>query len=107
MKEVDIKPLFDLDDAGEDQFETMEKQNSPERESTTGSSAPATVRNGLIGQDILSVTQFDHEQLDHIFTRALEMRDVVERFGGVEILKGRVLACLFYEPSGLAAASSP
>jgi carbamoyl-phosphate synthase/aspartate carbamoyltransferase/dihydroorotase/carbamoyl-phosphate synthase/aspartate carbamoyltransferase len=63
------------------------------------------IGNGLTGQDILSVGQFDHAQLDYIFARASEMREMVGRVGGVELLKGHVLACLFYEPSTRTSAS--
>ncbi|MFN2107063.1 MAG: aspartate carbamoyltransferase [Candidatus Promineifilaceae bacterium] len=49
--------------------------------------------------DILSVDQFDREKLAYIFARAREMRDIVERAGGIDLLKGHVLTCLFYEPS--------
>ena len=55
--------------------------------------------NGLTGQDILSVSQFDRAMLSYIFARGREMRDMVQRVGGVDLLKGYVLACLFYEPS--------
>lgn len=55
--------------------------------------------NGLTGDDILSVRQFDREKLDYIFARAREMREMMTRVGGADLLKGRVLACLFYEPS--------
>ncbi|MFZ0548762.1 MAG: aspartate carbamoyltransferase [Candidatus Promineifilaceae bacterium] len=53
----------------------------------------------LKGQDILSVSQFNPERLDYLFDLAREMRQIVEEQGGTDILKGRVLACLFYEPS--------
>ena len=49
--------------------------------------------------DILSVSQFGPEQLDHLFDLARQMRDIVESQGGTNLLNGRVLACLFYEPS--------
>jgi len=55
--------------------------------------------NGLTGQDILSVDQFDRDKLTFIFSRAREMREMVQRIGGADLLKGYVLACLFYEPS--------
>ncbi|MEZ4512906.1 MAG: aspartate carbamoyltransferase [Chloroflexota bacterium] len=55
--------------------------------------------NGLTGQDILSVDQFDRETLQYIFARAREMREMVSRVHGSDLLKGHVLACLFYEPS--------
>ena len=51
------------------------------------------------GQDILSVSQFDQESLNSIFGVAHEMRILVERFGGAELLQGKILANLFYEPS--------
>ncbi len=55
--------------------------------------------NGLTGMDILSVSQFDQTHLDYIFARAREMREMTQRLGGVDLLKGYVLACIFYEPS--------
>ena len=63
------------------------------------------VGNGLTGTDILSVSQFDKEKLEYIFARAREMREMVKRVGGVDLLKGRVLACIFYEPSTRTSAS--
>ncbi|MCB8942938.1 MAG: aspartate carbamoyltransferase [Ardenticatenaceae bacterium] len=55
--------------------------------------------------DILSVSQFDIDKLEYIFTRAREMRDMVKVVGGADLLKGRVLACIFYEPSTRTSAS--
>ncbi len=57
-------------------------------------------RDGLLyGQHILSVSQFSREILDDIFLVAEEMRTMVKRVGTFDLLKGKVLACLFYEPS--------
>ncbi|MFQ5398358.1 MAG: aspartate carbamoyltransferase [Anaerolineae bacterium] len=53
----------------------------------------------LTGQDILSVSQFDRGRLDTIFQQARDMRHIVEERSGSDLLKGHVLACLFYEPS--------
>lgn len=61
--------------------------------------------NGLTGQDIISVDQFDREKLSYVFRRAREMREMVERVGATDLLKGQVLACLFYEPSTRTSAS--
>jgi aspartate carbamoyltransferase catalytic subunit len=74
---MNLKPLFNLDEI------------------------PANVKrsNGFTGQDILSVDQFDREKLAYIFERTREMRAMVKRAGGTDLLKGHVLACLFYEPS--------
>jgi aspartate carbamoyltransferase catalytic subunit len=55
--------------------------------------------NGFFGQDIISVSQFDLAKLDYIFGVAHEMRVLVERFGSADLLHGKILANLFYEPS--------
>ncbi len=51
------------------------------------------------GQDILSVKQFSHDDLEYIFSVAREMREMVLRVGTFDLLKGKILANLFYEPS--------
>ncbi|NLG70549.1 MAG: aspartate carbamoyltransferase [Chloroflexi bacterium] len=51
------------------------------------------------GKDILSVRQFSREDLDYIFGVAKEMHAMVERVGTFDLLKGKILANLFYEPS--------
>jgi len=51
------------------------------------------------GRDILSVGQFSRQDLDYIFGVAHEMREMVERVGTFDLLKGKILANLFYEPS--------
>ncbi|MCX7840322.1 MAG: aspartate carbamoyltransferase [Anaerolineae bacterium] len=53
----------------------------------------------LYGKPIISVLQFSREDLEEIFTVAEEMRMMVERVGTFDLLKGKVLACVFYEPS--------
>ncbi|RME99007.1 MAG: aspartate carbamoyltransferase [Chloroflexi bacterium] len=60
---------------------------------------PPRVGNGFTGKDILSVDQFDREKLKYIFARAHEMRELVQRVGSCELLRGNVVTCLFYEPS--------
>jgi aspartate carbamoyltransferase catalytic subunit len=54
---------------------------------------------GFYGQDIISVRQFSRENLSYIFGVADEMRAIVKRVGSTDLLKGHVLACVFYEPS--------
>lgn len=51
------------------------------------------------GKDILSVNQFSRTDLEYIFEVAHEMRVMVERVGTFDLLKGKILANLFYEPS--------
>ncbi len=53
----------------------------------------------LAGQDIISVKQFSPALLDHVFHLADEMRVLVERFGSADLLQGKIMANLFYEPS--------
>jgi aspartate carbamoyltransferase len=51
------------------------------------------------GKDIISVKQFSRADLEYIFGVAHEMRVMVERVGTFDLLKGKILASIFYEPS--------
>ena len=51
------------------------------------------------GRDILSVKQYARTDLEYIFGVAHEMREMVQRVGTFDLLKGKILASLFYEPS--------
>jgi len=51
------------------------------------------------GRDIVSVKQFSPEDLAYILEVADEMRSLVKRVGATDLLKGYILANLFYEPS--------
>jgi len=51
------------------------------------------------GKNILSVKQFSRADLDTIFSVAHDMRTMVEHVGTFDLLKGKILANLFYEPS--------
>ena len=64
-----------------------------------------TYSNGMTDQDVISVDQFDRAKLSYIFHRSREMIEMVERQGSCDLLKGCVLACLFYEPSTRTSAS--
>ncbi len=50
-------------------------------------------------QSILSVKQFDRDDLAYIFGVAHEMQEMVRRVGSFDLLKGKILANVFYEPS--------
>lgn len=54
---------------------------------------------------ILSVNQFSRQDLHLLFTVAQEMRVGVQRQGVLDILRGRLLCTLFYEPSTRTSAS--
>jgi aspartate carbamoyltransferase len=51
------------------------------------------------GRDILSVQQFNRDDLEYIFGVAEAMRTMVAHIGTFDLLKGKILANLFYEPS--------
>jgi aspartate carbamoyltransferase len=51
------------------------------------------------GKHILSISQFSLDDLGYIFDVAEEFRLMVKFVGSLEILKGFILANLFYEPS--------
>ena len=57
------------------------------------------------GKSILSVKQFNQDDLTYIFEVAHEMREMVERVGTFDLLKGKILVNLFYEPSTRTASS--
>jgi aspartate carbamoyltransferase len=57
------------------------------------------------GKDVLSVRQFDRGSLNYIFAVAHEMQEMVRRIGTFDLLKGKILANLFYEPSTRTSAS--
>jgi len=56
-------------------------------------------QHGFYGRDIVSVRQFTREDLSYILSVSDEMRGIVRRVGATDLLKGHVLANLFYEPS--------
>jgi aspartate carbamoyltransferase len=57
------------------------------------------------GNHILSVSQFSLDDIAYIFDVAEEFRLLVRRIGVLDLLKGYVLANLFYEPSTRTASS--
>src|SRR4030067_311136 len=51
------------------------------------------------GKDIISVKQFGRDDLEYVFGGAQGMGGMVEGVGTFDLLKGKILANLFYEPS--------
>ncbi|PXF48862.1 Protein PYR1-3 [Gracilariopsis chorda] len=57
------------------------------------------------GRHILSVSQFTRNELHKLFEVAQEMRVMVSRVGHYELLRGKIMASVFYEPSTRTACS--
>lgn len=55
--------------------------------------------NSFLRNSVLSVKSFSRSDLHSLFTVAQEMRLALERQGVLDLLHGRVLATIFYEPS--------
>jgi len=53
----------------------------------------------FLHRNILSVKQFTRSELHVLFGVAQEMRTIVERQGGIQLLQGRVMCSAFFEPS--------
>ncbi|QIW99094.1 hypothetical protein AMS68_004612 [Peltaster fructicola] len=67
---------------------------------TTSASLDDLLKNSPFkGKDIVSVKQVSRNDLHLLFTVAAEMRLGVERDGSLDVLRGRVLGLLFFEPS--------
>lgn len=60
---------------------------------------------GFRGRDILSVSQFSRDDLDFLFDIARQMRQLTAHAGGLDLLRGYVMAAIFYEPSTRTASS--
>ena len=55
--------------------------------------------NNLYGKSLISVDSLTQDDVDSIFHSADEMQKIVKLKGGNDILKGKIMAALFYEPS--------
>lgn len=59
----------------------------------------STLNNRFPLQDVLEAQQFDRDLLTSIFEVAREMEEVERDSAGSQLLKGFLMATLFYEPS--------
>lgn len=57
------------------------------------------------GRHVLSVRQFARPDIEYVFGVASEMREMVGRVGSFDLLRGKIVANLFYEPSTRTASS--
>ncbi|XP_006819567.1 LOW QUALITY PROTEIN: multifunctional protein CAD-like [Saccoglossus kowalevskii] len=61
---------------------------------------PHYPNHGLVGKHILTATKLTKDQLHHLFNVAHHMRIMVQKDRSLDyILKGKVMASMFYEPS--------
>lgn len=56
-------------------------------------------KNGFLGKDILSVDQFSKEDLTFLFRKATLMKKIVKAGKKSNMLQGKIMTALFYEPS--------
>lgn len=70
-----------------------------EAENTMVEALPGYGSGWWAGRHILSVAQFRRQDLHKLFEVAQEMRTMVSRVGQYDLLRGKVMAALFYEPS--------
>lgn len=56
-------------------------------------------KNSLFMADILSVDQFAKPDVETVFAAAKKMERIVRTRGAVDLLKGKIMTALFYEPS--------
>lgn len=78
---------------------TAREKNFPVGNAKKKANSVPKLEGGFAQQDIISVSQFSRENLEHIFAVAEDMRAIVKKQGSTDLLRGYVLACLFYEPS--------
>lgn len=65
----------------------------------TGKAGGECLKNPFAGQDILSVEQFNQENLEFIFGLTNKMKKIVEEKRPSKLLDGHHLSLLFYQPS--------
>ncbi|KAJ1619714.1 Aspartate/ornithine carbamoyltransferase [Pavlovales sp. CCMP2436] len=53
----------------------------------------------LYGKSLVSIAQLDTDGIDSLFVAADVMKGMVKRDGSCELLKGKILANVFFEPS--------
>ena len=53
----------------------------------------------LKGKDIISLRELKKDELDYLLSRAADFEKILQKEGSSDLLKGKILATLFYEPS--------
>lgn len=57
------------------------------------------MKNNFFGNDIVSVEKLLKEDIDLLFDHARQMKVIVDGHKSLDVLRGKVMAALFYEPS--------
>jgi aspartate carbamoyltransferase len=55
--------------------------------------------NTFFGKDILSTSQFTRDDVEIVLERACKMREIIKTAGATDLLHGKIMTALFYEPS--------
>ncbi len=79
--------------------ETPPKENPLRLSKSSEISFISAAESSFFGKNILSVKQFNRESLHHLFSAAQEMKTLVRRSVPIKLMKGKVLATAFFEPS--------
>ncbi|KAL6948853.1 Carbamoyl-phosphate synthase [Hanseniaspora vineae] len=92
------------EEAIEDSQPTLEQRlmtSRPPKELAAPGAIETLIRgnNPFLNRNILSVNQFKRSDFHALFAVAQELRAGVERVGVLDLMKGRVLTTIFYEPS--------
>lgn len=74
-------------------------ERSPKRSKVAGEGGAESNDEWFRGRSVLSMNDFSRERIDRVFEVALRMKTMVEEKGGCDVLKGKVMSTVFYEPS--------
>ncbi|NWZ47298.1 PYR1 protein, partial [Haliaeetus albicilla] len=77
----------------------LPRQASPQGTPHFQTSQTSPLLHPLVGQHVLSVQHFSKDQMSHLFNVAHTLRMLVQKERSLDILKGKVMASMFYEAS--------
>lgn len=60
---------------------------------------PDKINGNFKGKDIISLDQFLKKDIDILFSKTFKMKKLVQIKGGSNLLEGKIMSALFYEPS--------
>ncbi|XP_041043250.1 CAD protein isoform X1 [Carcharodon carcharias] len=102
-KEKPVKKLIEQDTFNQDGYihpPPVSRLLSPQNLAAQAVPHPySPLLHPFVGQHILSVRQFTKDQLSHLFNIAHNLRLTVQKDRSLDILKGKVMASMFYEVS--------